>query len=308
MGGHSALSPLAGQLELYSNISNRIIVIAAGNEANQRHHYQGILENNNAVEEVEIRVDENVSGFTMELWTENPNLLEVSLISPSGGSTSRIPIRRNTTFDYRYVFEGTNVSITYKLFLERSNAELVVFQVRKPTAGIWKIRVEPVQVTEGIYHIWLPVREFLNGETYFLEANPNTTFTEPGSAITAMTVGFYKGEDKSIAISSGRGYTRSNIIKPNFVAPGVNVTGAITRNQFAERTGSSIAAGITAGAAALLLEWILYQLGEESVDSIQIRNLLLLGTERMAGESYPNRVWGYGMLNLYQAFDKIRRI
>jgi hypothetical protein len=88
----------------------------------------------------------------------------------------------------------------------------------------------------------------------------------------------------------------------------VNVTGAITRNQFAERTGSSIAAGITAGAAALLLEWILYQLGEESVDSIQIRNLLLLGTERMEGETYPNRVWGYGMLNLYQAFDKIRRI
>ena len=269
MGGHSSLSPLAGQLELYSNISNRIIVIAAGNEANQRHHYQGVLENNNAVEEVEIRVDENVSGFTMELWTENPNLMEVSLISPTGGSTSRIPIRRNETFDYRYVFEGTRVSITYKLFLERSNAELVVFQVRKPTAGIWKIRVEPVQVTEGIYHIWLPMREFLNGETYFLEANPNTTFTEPGSAITAMTVGFYKGEDKSIAISSGRGYTRSNIIKPNFVAPGVNVTGAITRNQFAERTGSSIAAGITAGAAALLLEWILYQLGEESVDAVR---------------------------------------
>lgn len=308
MGGHSSLSPLAGQLELYSNISNRIIVIAAGNEANQRHHYQGVLENNNAVEEVEIRVDENVSGFTIELWTENPNLLEVSLISPSGGSTSRIPIRRNATFDYRYVFEGTRVSITYKLFLERSNAELVIFQLRKPTAGIWKIRVEPVQVTEGIYHIWLPMREFLNGETYFLEANPNTTFTEPGSAITAMTVGFYKGEDKSIAISSGRGYTRSNIIKPNFVAPGVNVTGAITRNQFAERTGSSIAAGITAGAAALLLEWILYQLGEESVDSIQIRNLLLLGTERIEGETYPNRIWGYGMLNLYQAFDKIRRI
>ena len=308
MGGHSSLSPLAGQLELYSNISNRIIVIAAGNEANQRHHYQGVLENNNAVEEVEIRVDENVSGFTMELWTENPNLLEVSLISPSGGSTSRLPLRRSESFDYRYVFEGTRVSITYKVFLERSNAELVIFQVRKPTAGIWKIRVEPVQVTEGIYHIWLPVREFLNGETYFLEANPNTTFTEPGSAITAMTVGFYKGEDKSIAISSGRGYTRSNIIKPNFVAPGVNVTGAITRNQFAERTGSSIAAGITAGAAALLLEWILYQLGEESVDSIQIRNLLLLGTERMEGETYPNRVWGYGMLNLYQAFDKIRRI
>lgn len=308
MGGHSGLSPLSGLLEVYSNISNRAVVIAAGNEANQRHHYQGRLANNNAVEEVEIQVGENVSGFTMELWTENPNLMEVTLLSPSGGSTSRLPLRRDETFDYRYVFEGTTVSITYKLFLERSNAELVIFQIRNPTPGIWRIRVEPVQVTEGIFHIWLPMREFVSGETYFLRPNPDTTFTEPGSTISAMTVGFYDGNDKSIAISSGRGYTRGNIIKPNFVAPGVNVTGAITRNLFTERTGSSIAAGITAGAVALLLEWILYQLGEESVDSIQIRNLLTLGTERVSGETYPNRTWGYGMLNLYRAFDEIRRI
>lgn len=308
MGGHSSLSPLTGILEVYSNISNRVVVIAAGNEANQRHHYQGQLENNNAVDEVEIQVGENVSGFTMELWTENPNLMEVSLISPSGGSTSRLPLRRNETFTYRYIFEGTRVSITYKLFLERSNAELVIFQVKNPTEGIWKIRVEAVQVTEGIFHVWLPMREFVNGETYFLEPNPNTTFTEPGSTITAMTVGFYNGNDKSIAISSGRGYTRGNIIKPNFVAPGVNVTGAVTRNRFTKRTGSSIAAGITAGAAALLLEWILYQLGEESIDSIQIRNLLTLGTERISGGEYPNREWGYGMLNLYRTFEEIRRI
>ena len=234
--------------------------------------------------------------------------MEVSLISPSGGSTSRLPLRRNETFIYRYIFEGTRVSITYKLFLERSNAELVIFQVENPTAGIWKIRVEAVQVTEGIFHVWLPMREFVNGETYFLEPNPNTTFTEPGSTITAMTVGFYNGNDKSIAISSGRGYTRGNIIKPNFVAPGVNVTGAVTRNRFTKRTGSSIAAGITAGAAALLLEWILYQLGEESIDSIQIRNLLTLGTERMSGGEYPNREWGYGMLNLYRTFEELRRI
>ncbi len=308
MGGHSALSPLTGIMEIYANISQRIIVIAAGNEANQRHHYQGRLENNNAVEEVEIQVGENVSGFTMELWTENPNLLEVTLLSPSGGSTSRLPLRRNETFAYRYVFEGTTVAITYKIFLERSNAEVIIFQVKNPTEGIWKIRVEPVQVTEGVFHIWLPMREFVSGETYFLRANPDTTFTEPGSTISAMTVGFYNGNDKSIAISSGRGYTRGNIIKPNFVAPGVNVTGAIRRNLFAERTGSSIAAGITAGAVALLLEWILYRLEEESVDSVQIRNLLTLGTERVSGETYPNRTWGYGMLNLYRTFDEIRRI
>ena len=98
------------------------------------------------------------------------------------------------------------------------------------------------------------------------------------------------------------------MIKPNFVAPGVNVTGAVMRNQFAERTGSSIAAGITAGAAALMLEWLVYRGERGEADSIQIRNLLTLGTERTANEVYPNRTWGYGRLNLYRAFEELRRL
>lgn len=307
-GGHSALSPLSGLLEIYSNLSNRAIVIAAGNEANQRHHYLGQSENVNDIKEVEIRVSSGVDGFCMELWTENPNIMAVTVISPSGGSTSKLPIRSNESQEYRFIFEGTRITINYKLFLERSNAEMVFFRLEGPTEGIWKVIVEPVQVAEGVFHIWLPVTEFLQNEVYFLESNPDYTITEPGSTITGMTVGFYNGSDNSIAISSGRGYTRGGIIKPNFVAPGVNVTGASTRNQFTKRSGSSIAAGITAGASALLLEWIVYQLGEGAADSIQIRNLLTLGTERTLNEVYPNRTWGYGRLNLYRTFDELRRL
>ena len=306
-GSHSAISPLSGLLEVYSNLSKRAIVIGGGNEANQRHHFLGKLENVNDRKEVEIRVANGVSGFCMELWTENPNIMSVTVVSPSGGSTSKLPIRSNETQEYRFIFEGTRITINYKLFLERSNAELVFFRLEGVTEGIWKVLVEPVQVAEGIFHIWLPMTEFLQNEVYFLESNPDYTITEPGSTITGMTVGFYNGADNSIAISSGRGYTRGGIIKPNFVAPGVNVTGATTRNQFAKRSGSSIAAGITAGACALLLEWIVYQL-EEAADSIQIRNLLTLGTERTLNEVYPNRAWGYGRLNLYGTFDELRRL
>lgn len=307
-GSHSAISPLSGLLEVYSNLANRAIVIGAGNEANQRHHYLGQVETVNDVNEVEIRVASGVDGFCMELWTENPNVLGVTVISPSGGSTSRLPIRRNATQEYRFVFEGTRISINYKLFLERSNAELIFFRLEDPTEGIWKVLVEPAQVAEGIFHMWLPMTEFLQNEVYFLKSNPDYTITEPGSTITGMTVGYYNGAENSIAISSGRGYTRVGVIKPNFVAPGVNVTGATTRNQFAERTGSSIAAGITAGASALMLEWIIYQLGEGAADSIQIRNLLTLGTERTLNEVYPNRAWGYGRLNLYRTFEELRRL
>ena len=308
MGGHSAVSPMTGLLEIYSSLANRAVVIGAGNEANERHHFLGRAENVNDVKTVEIRVATDVQGFCMELWTENPNIMAVTVVSPTGGSTGRIPIRREETQEFPFVFERSTVSVDYRLFLERSNAELIFFRFNRPDEGIWKIIVEPVQVAEGVFHLWLPMTEFLENEVYFLESNPDYTITEPGSTITGMTVGFYNGNDNSVAISSGRGYTRGGVIKPNYVAPGVNVTGATTRNQFAERTGSSIAAAITAGACALLLEWILYELGEEAVDSIQIRNLLTLGTERNPGEVYPNRTWGYGRLNLYKAFDEIRRI
>ena len=177
-----------------------------------------------------------------------------------------------------------------------------------PTPGIWKVSVEPVQVTEGNFHIWLPVTEFLDNEVYFLQSDPDYTITEPGSAITGITAGFYNGNDNSIAIQSGRGYTRGNRIKPDFVAPGVNVIGATTRNLFVQRTGSSIAAGITAGAAALIMEWVVYDLQERTIDSTQIRNLLVLGTEKRPNETYPNREWGYGRLNVYNTFEVIRRI
>jgi subtilisin family serine protease len=97
-------------------------------------------------------------------------------------------------------------------------------------------------------------------------------------------------------------------VKPDFAAPGVNVTGAVARNQFATRTGSSIATGITAGAAALIMEWVVYRLQQKTIDSTQIRNLLVLGTDKRPNEEYPNREWGYGALNVYNTFETIRRI
>lgn len=308
MGGRTANSPLASILDIYGNIADRAVVIAGGNEANQRHHFLGNAENINDTQQVEIRVDENVSGFCMELWSDALNLLAVSVISPSGEQTYRFPIRSEQTASYTFVLERTTVTIDYKVFVERLNAELIFFRFINPTTGIWKVVVEPVQVEEGEFHMWLPMTEFLENEVFFLQSNPNYTITEPGSTLSAMTVGFYNGDDNSIAIQSGRGYTRSMRIKPDFAAPGVDVTGATRRNQFVSRTGSSIAAGITAGAAALIMEWVVYRLQQRTIDSTQIRNLLVLGTTKRPNEVYPNREWGYGALNVYNTFETIRRI
>lgn len=307
MGGHDTTTPLAGVLEMYAGGPGRAIVIGGGNEANQRHHYMSQLTESSRSEEIELRVGEGVTGFTTELWTDIPNILGVSIISPSGERVPQVPIRQSSSSVYNFVFERTEVSIDYNLLVENTNSELVLFRFNRPAPGIWKIVVDAVQLADGRFHVWLPVTEFLSGETYFLRSSPDYTLTSPGDTMAPITVAYYNGADNSIDINSGRGYTRSNIIKPSFAAPGVQVLGATNRGQFVRRSGSSIATGITAGASALLLEWVVYQLGQSGVDSLQIKNMLILGTERIPGETYPNRAWGYGQLNLYRTFDEIRR-
>ena len=72
--------------------------------------------------------------------------------------------------------------------------------------------------------------------------------------------------------------------------------------------GSSTSVGITAGAAALLVEWHLQQKKIPSVSTALIKSLLTLGATRNPDMKYPNREWGYGQLNLYNTFEAMRQL
>ena len=307
LGDHNGTSPLGNLLSYYSNVHNMAVVLGGGNEANQRHHYYGRLEGERGKDSVEIRVERTGAGFTLEMWTDIPNIFMITITSPAG---ERIPFptvkQSESTSVHSFVFERTTVYVDYRLLVERTNSELAFMRFENAVEGIWKVEVEAIQVADGIFHMWLPVTEFLSGEVYFLRSNPDWTITDPGCVWTAMTAANYNGSNNSIAIDSGRGYTRNGSLKPDFAAPGINVMGATGRNQFVERSGSSISTAITAGASALLMEWLYYQLGRRNVDTVQIKNLLVLGTNRMDTEEYPNRVWGYGTLDLYKTFDELR--
>ena len=152
------------------------------------------------------------------------------------------------------------------------------------------------------------MQEFLENNTYFLEADPDYTLTEPGSTRGAITTAFYNGADNSVDINSGRGYTRSNLIKPDFATPGVQITGVSVDGRFVKRTGSSIAAGIASGAAALIMEWLTKQPGSRNISTSQVANIMILGTEKETLPEFPNREWGYGTLDIYQSLDRLRRL
>lgn len=308
LGGHSGALPLAITAQQYTLLSNRVPVIGTGNEADKRHHFYSEIQNLSDTKTVEIRVGENTSGFMMELWTELPNILSISLTSPSGESTSRIPIRAGTSTTFQFLFEQTTVHIDYRLFVESTTSELIHFRFSDAAPGIWKLVVEPVQIIDGRFHIWLPVQEFLSGDVYFLDSDPYYTLTSPSDSILPISVSYYNSANGSIALSSGRGFTRTEQIKPDFAAPGVEITGALPGGRFESRTGSSTAVGITAGAAALLIEWHLYQKQIPSIDTSLIKSLLMLGAVKNPDLSYPNREWGYGQLNLYNTFEAMRQL
>ena len=302
-GGHGGYSILSEYLRNVAASEGIGIVTGSGNEADKRHHYLGILEQENN-QPVEINVGNNTRGFVMELWTELPNLLALSIESPTGQTIGPVSLRRGIG-EYVFVLEQTRVILNYRVLVETTGAQLVFFQFDRPGSGIWKIIPETLELGNGIFHIWLPMEEFLTGNVYFIRANPEYTVMEPGDTGAVVCAAYYNGKENSIAVSSGRGYTRDNRIKPDFAAPGINVTGINLKGQFVARSGSSIAVGITSGALALFMEWL--DRHGVNLDASQMKNLLILGASRKTDMNYPNQEWGYGALNLYRTFEQIRR-
>lgn len=305
-GGHVGALPCPILINSYGASVNRIPVIGCGNEADKRHHYYYELPDTNTPHITEIRVGEGVKGFTMELWTSIPNILSISLTSPSGQSTAKLTVRSNTRTDFQFLLEPTRVTIDYQIIAELETSELIFFRFTDPSPGIWRLNIEPLRVFNGRFHIWLPLSEFLTGEVYFLDSNPYYTITNPANGDSAVNVSFYDGNTTAIALSSGRGYSRNDTINPTLAAPGIGVLGALPGGRYAIRSGSSAAVAVCAGAVALLLEWLLIRMKNPSVDSYQIKGILTIGARRPPGVQFPNREWGYGLLDLYNTLLEIR--
>lgn len=315
-GSHDGTSPLSSMLRSLTGTPGLSVTVGAGNEAGLHHHYVGAVQADQNFTDVELRIGENEAGFCLELWAREPDLYTVGFVSPSGEVIERVPLVLGRETSIPFGFDNTVISLTYDPYEAGSGSQLIFMRFLSPAAGIWHIRVYPNLPTTRQFHMWLPMSGFVSESTIFLRPDPDTTITDPGNSIMPITVSTYNHVTNSLYIHSSRGFTRTEQIKPDLAAPGVEVQGpGLTPGQlpsdagaagselpvFTRRTGSSVAAAITAGAVAGIFSWNLAGSTASALTSTAVKSLLIRGADRRPEFPYPNRQWGYGSLNLYQA-------
>lgn len=300
LGSHNGTSPLASYLNTVASRRSRAIVVCGGNEGDKEHHYM-----NTVPDVVEIRVAEETKGFCMELWGNLPDTYVVRLRSPGGETSQEIDFRSRDDKEIDFVFEQTRIIISNAIVERDSGEQLIFFRFEDPTPGIWNLRVYPSedgQSGRGVFHLWLPITDFLETSVTFLAPNPDVTLTEPSNAAQVITISAHNGLSGSWFPQSGRGYTKNGIIKPDLSAPGVQVSTAL-----GPTTGSCMAAALAAGCVAQFMEWAVVDGNVPTVSGRGIKSYLILGAERTDGIVYPDKRWGFGELNINGTFEMLAR-
>ena len=305
-GSRTGALPFADLLNTLARQVNTVVVTCTGNEANNRTHTSGLAVSDTEPSEIEITVGAGERGFVMEIWAESLDLLSVAITSPSGERIPRIPARIDTGGVYNFLLERSQVAVDYRVVESASGYEVIFMRFINPAQGIWKIHVYSLTNIVGRYNAWLPLKQFLSGDTYFLNSNPSTTLTEPGAAERVISVGAYNHITDASYAASGRGYTATGLIKPDFVAPGVDVYGVRAGGGYTTRTGTSVAAAHAAGAAALLLTWGVTDGNLPYMGTNEVKSVLIRGAKRENSTVYPNNIYGYGKMDVIEAFNKLR--
>ena len=309
IGSHMGMSRLGQYLNQVSLSNGSAVITAAGNETGARHHFRAVMDASTDEVTAELRVGEREAGFSMELWAENMGVYTVGFISPTGEVAREIsvPLRGENTVSF--LLEQTQITVYTQIADVSAGSQFIFMRFENPMSGIWRILIRNSLDIRETFHLWLPVRGFITDETYFLRPDPDTIITDPGNARYPITVTAYDHTKNSIYIHASRGYSLSGRIKPDLAAPGVNILGAsVSGRRLTRMSGTSVSAAHLAGAAAILLNWGVLNANYPYLNTPVLKSIFVRGAQRNPALTYPNREFGYGTLNLYEAFLHLRNL
>jgi subtilisin family serine protease len=305
-GAHDGRSPLSAFLSVIGDYPLIAVVTSAGNESNLGRHYYNVIDPSIGYNTVELNIGENDRGFSMELWGDSPGIYSIDILSPNREYIPVITARLRVSEEISFIFDTTRINIDYLLTESETGDQLIMLRFRNVAAGVWKFNVYGQGNLPASFHIWLPMGTMISEETRFLQPDIYTTVLAPGSADVPLTITAYQPVNNSLYINSSRGFTRNNTVKPELAAPGVNYVAPNLNKEFVSYTGTGVAAAHAAGIVAMILEWGIVRGNQPGLDTVEIKNYLFRSAKRNPNTAYPNRDWGYGIIDIYNVFRVLR--
>ena len=323
-GARDGTSLLERFIDDISNIWKSCICIGTGNEGATAGHTSGrlrektveeqnignrnLLENvrANTEQEIELAVQEKQPSLNVQIWKRYVDQIDISIVSPTG---TRIGPVKEQLGTQRFTVDATEILLYYgEPSPFSTNQEIYLDFLPRGSyinSGVWKMVLTPRKIVDGHYEMWIPGEGTLNPGTGFLRPVSSTTLTNPATAIRAITVGAYDSLTFSYADFSGRGPLTgesASAVKPDLVAPGVNVSTISVGGSVMQFSGTSFSTPFVTGSAALLMEWGIVRGNDSYLYGEKVKAYLRRGAKPMPGfEEYPNEAVGYGRLCLAES-------
>lgn len=284
------------------------VVSGAGNEGNTDVHYEGSLQGVDTFQDVILEVGEQKS-LDITIALNDPGRVGVEVISPSGEISYKVEYAPdNEQYEGEYNLEDSpyEIRLIYPWLLSGNEELLIRIIDIKP--GIWIIRLYPEITITGEVDIYLPNKNLIAEDTRFLDPNSYSTITFYGGTETVITIGAYNDKTNSMWIGSSRGPLKGReLIKPDIVAPGVDIIAPYINNNYAKATGTGVSSSLACGVMALIIEYINNQgtYASRALYTRVLKTYLMLGATKSTIYSYPNDSQGYGILNLQRTIEAI---
>ena len=297
-GAHNGSSLLENYLDTVAGVGKNVICVGMGNEGTAGVHKALTLTQEEPVE-AEFSIGEFQVSTNLQLWKSYADRVRIFIENPAGTVIGPIEEILGTQ---RFSIQGTELLIYYGTpnpynVLQEIYIDFLASGQYLPS-GIWKLRIDPIEIVWNLAELWLPVSETANERTRFLEPTLAGTFTVPSAAENVISVAAYDALSGAYADFSGRAFQVLPWAgKPDLAAPGVDIQTAAVGGGYRRVSGTSFATPFVTGSAALLMEWGIVRGNDPFLFGNKVKAYLRRGAKELSGfTETPNARVGYGAL------------
>lgn len=314
IGDHSGDSVLERYIDTKISKKNSLVAVTStGNEGNSDTHTSGEIERSGDSKTIELYCGKEQRGLFLIIYAKRPSKIKLGITSPSGETfedTNPYRTKHILLSDsppWVFIYEGTSVEVAYDSPDEFTGDEKLMIRMTDVKEGIWKFKLTGTYIVEGIYNAWILQRELLSEDTRFLTPTSYTTLTIPGTASSVINTSYYNQNNGATVSESGRGFPRNDIIQPIITAGGINALTTRPGGGTVRVSGASVAGAVLAGSCALILQWAVIDRNDPEMYAVKLQSYIIRGARKRAGDIYPNRQWGYGILDIQGIFNSLIR-